>query len=398
MNDNSMIRHLVKGEPSIVQDTLRFSYISNPDGSIRWIYPSDLKWPSFLNFYNTASLRAKFFAGLIKLSFILRLHWVFRSGEMFIKLEDESILSNIMKRHDYSGFSIFTGTAGENRKIVIELSSNNITNLFVKVGISETSKELVANEARVIAELNKFQFSYLNFPTLHFFDERGVVELSNVKPKKCKQYLGIKSLHVNALSELSGIDCRKIKWDVIRVAEGTDIKLRTLLKKKIINNGLDEIKVKELLKKLSVLKGLVGDGAVLPCGLAHGDFTPWNMYLSDDAVCLFDWELSREEVPLLYDLFHFVFQSEILIRRSSYADIKLELFRVMELRVAKDFVNKYEIDVNVHYLFYLMSICLYYLGKYTAQVDLHMQAHWLICIWGEAVDDLLFHDGVVFDL
>jgi hypothetical protein len=45
---------------------------------------------------------------------------------------------------------------------------------------------------------------------------------------------------------------------------------------------------------------------VMPLGLAHGDFVPWNMRRNEDgSIYVFDWELAAEERTLAWDMFHF---------------------------------------------------------------------------------------------
>lgn len=397
MNDNLIVRRLTKGVCSPCAENIsEFSYIANPDGSMRWMYPSNLREPTFLSFYNTASFRARAFSALIKLSFLLGLHRFLRSGDILLNVDFDSVLAKATQRNACTGFSIFTGTAGEDRKVIIELNNEGVTKLFVKVGLSESSKRLVITEAKVVARLNEFKFTYLKCPEVLFMDMEGVVELSNIRPKAGRQYARLRGMHVNVLSELSGVSFQKRKWKEILITEKADSKLNRLTEGQVSNNGLKESQVRRLLKKLSTLKSLVCGDEHFPCGLAHGDFTPWNMYLEDEILYLFDWEHGREGTPLLFDLFHFVFQSEILIRRSSYKKLKSELFRVMELKEAKDLIEKYGIDVNTHYLFYLVSVCSYYLEKYTHQAKLHEQVHWLVGTWEDAVDDILFHNCLVF--
>jgi hypothetical protein len=55
----------------------------------------------------------------------------------------------------------------------------------------------------------------------------------------------------------------------------------------------------------------------LPCGLMHGDFTPWNSKLDNGELFLFDWEWSEEEAPLDWDLFHFKVQTASCLHKQS---------------------------------------------------------------------------------
>ena len=57
--------------------------------------------------------------------------------------------------------------------------------------------------------------------------------------------------------------------------------------------------------------------SLVPCGLMHGDFTPWNSKLNNGELSLFDWEWSEEEAPLDWDLFHFKVQTASCLHKQS---------------------------------------------------------------------------------
>jgi thiamine kinase-like enzyme len=56
-------------------------------------------------------------------------------------------------------------------------------------------------------------------------------------------------------------------------------------------------------------------------GLAHGDCAPWNLLRDDAGWALIDWENAMEGMPPFYDLFHFLVQSTIELRRPSRKSI-----------------------------------------------------------------------------
>jgi hypothetical protein len=60
---------------------------------------------------------------------------------------------------------------------------------------------------------------------------------------------------------------------------------------------------------------------MLPCGVMHGDFTPWNTRTRDQRLILFDWESAEWEAPLGWDAFHFHVQTERLLNKRSGCDI-----------------------------------------------------------------------------
>ena len=55
--------------------------------------------------------------------------------------------------------------------------------------------------------------------------------------------------------------------------------------------------------------------AMIPCGISHGDFTPWNIRVKDGRLFIFDWEMARWGQPILWDVFHFHSQVSSLLRK-----------------------------------------------------------------------------------
>src|SRR5439155_10799990 len=57
------------------------------------------------------------------------------------------------------------------------------------------------------------------------------------------------------------------------------------------------------------------DSGPRPGGVAHGDFTPWNLLRTANGWTLIDWEYSWEGAPPFFDVFHFFVQAHWLLGR-----------------------------------------------------------------------------------
>jgi hypothetical protein len=57
------------------------------------------------------------------------------------------------------------------------------------------------------------------------------------------------------------------------------------------------------------------DSGAGPGGVAHGDFTPWNLLRTENGWTLIDWEYSWEGAPPFFDVFHFFVQAHWLLGR-----------------------------------------------------------------------------------
>jgi hypothetical protein len=63
------------------------------------------------------------------------------------------------------------------------------------------------------------------------------------------------------------------------------------------------------------------DAALVPCGILHGDFAPWNTRVHNDELSLFDWESAVWEAPLGWDKFHFLVQVDCLLNKGRGAGL-----------------------------------------------------------------------------
>ena len=59
--DQIIIDSISKSKEFIIDQSISFFCFPNRDGSIRWIYPTTLKTPTFLNFYSSLSFKSKAF-------------------------------------------------------------------------------------------------------------------------------------------------------------------------------------------------------------------------------------------------------------------------------------------------------------------------------------------------
>lgn len=382
-SDKVVLDSLFKSENINHKKNDTFYFVPNPDGTIRWIYPKSLKKPSFLSFYSTSSTRAKILASIFRLSFYFRLN-----KKIGIEVFKDSIIDKILKQYKDSNYSIFTGTIGINRKAIIELNQNNSTKYFVKVALTEQSKDLINNEKEILNELNKYQYQSLIIPKIIESDE-NYITIDNIAPKNQTQSSSLNEIHLNALDEIYSktVENKSIKdstyFEVIK--ENLDELSNTSL-----NKNFDKNKIEILIKNMKIILESLNSEKEISFAYGHNDFTPWNMFVENDHLYLFDWELAKKDIVLLYDFFHFIFQSQILISKSDYKTI----FEVIATRIKnnsklKDIVQKYNIDINENYKLYLLYTVSYYLDKYNNQEKLHDQVFWLIDVWFDAFNDLV---------
>lgn len=360
-----------------------YYFINNPDKTMRWIFPSNLKKATFLNFYNTSSFKAKILSVLLKTAYAFNLRKIVRSGSFKVYYKESLKIESNLEHIPHDGYSLFTGTVGPNRKFVVEVNSNGITTHFAKWAISSASQTLISNELISIDKIKKLNLNYMATPNCLSSKDLLMSVFENVKPNEIVSTNGLTDIHLKALVELYE---KTITYNLSGITTFREHLITTIYSLKPDERIVDSDNIIELLRKsLDILEF----DSPIPCSMAHFDFTPWNMYATSDKLYVYDWELSDKMAPILFDVFHYIFQKNILIDRTDLIKIKKEISQVMENPILKDVINRYNVNVELCYKAYLLYTISYYLTIYGQQKSLHKQVEWLVNIWYKALEEIV---------
>jgi len=215
------------------------------------------------------------------------------------------------------------------------------------------------------------------------------LQLSNICPSLTIPHTSIQPLHLKALKNLYA---ETFQTKLLSSLEAYKTVEANFSKVKALKNTTDSIsnrKVERLSYNLKVLFHCFDPNALVPVAYAHGDFTPWNMFVGQEQIHLYDWELAVPEQVFLFDAFHFIFQSSVLNLHESFDVIKEKIEDLEYTPEIKDLVERYRLDFWECYRWYLIYNCSYYLPLYMKQEKLHEQAFWLIDCWIEASYDAI---------
>ncbi len=371
-------------------------YINNPDASMRWIFPSQTTIAGFLSLYNSTGIKAYCFKQLAQMLSRFRCLSLLSAGSFSIWEREETDKKNWQTELAFDDYAIFTGTVGENRKIIIALHQKQNCTHFLKIPTTKAARTLTQNEAQQLAFLTHLSLQTMQVPSSKKIADALLV--SNVKMQGARHQLAWTNTHSKALVELYRRTAKKSTlkdlayWQEIE--SGMDA-LRTIEK---IDNGLPPQQFRYLTRLCHRQLQSLDPAEQLSVGMAHGDFTPWNMYQSAEKLLVYDWEMSKLEMPLYFDVFHYIFQKGILIERKTQAAIEAEIELVMEDDILKDIQNTYRVNWRLNYALYLVFIVSYYLPKYLVQARLHLQVHWLLEHWTQALEHIAAPSRVVSKL
>jgi len=351
--------------------SLKLYTIKNPDGTVRWIWNAKNSKPDFLRFYAVSSIRSLVFSLTFKLIFLLRLqHLFFKKGSLSVIGDEMHILAPFIK----DDFALFTGTEGPNRKLVLYANGQ-----FVKIALNDSSSRQIENEYASIQQIKNGK--HLSIPEVTSISE-GIIVLSDVGKNGIRQN-HFSSLHADALREFQSQSTIKT-----RILNKTEIYQRTRSNSKS-NKGISINQIPLFLKeKLETLGNVLADEQFV-FTMAHRDFTPWNCYVADGKIHLYDFELAHPQLPFGFDAFHFVIQQGILVERLPWNLILPKLKAAFELIGHQPNLEGYSFEKYLKA--YLLINITYYINLYSTQEKWHEQIYWLFNTWNDALSDVLQH-------
>lgn len=351
------------------------AFIDNPDGTLRWLWPQQGRRASFLKFYHTGSARSKMIAFIIRLALLLGLGRLVISGTVVLYLDEKG--SDMLQ--ELNDWALFSGTAGIARKL-IGWFHNESGAYFIKMPLTDLAADNIHNELMALREPDVKGMVRPGYCRI-----RGAVMIQSdlYADKKWKAPAKIEDLPAAALQHWLKHDMEFNLLQTTNWWKSAQTKLAYLNRRE--NGRFSNL----LLERLDKLMASFRPDMLIPVAPAHGDFTPWNIRCSQSDIAAIDWELFDGNRPALYDLFHFIYQENILIHHAGYTAIRQQLDALFIMPEWQHFLQEQHIDVAVAEQLYLIHTITYYLDLYIRQEKWHIQIDWLLQVWCEALGSCL---------
>lgn len=244
--------------------------------------------------------------------------------------------------------SFFTGTDGPHRKTSMQIMDIDGAILgYAKMSRALHVRPYLRNEANVLTRLKELGLTSVDVPTVQVIrdDEEMTLLITNsLKSSSHSVPLHPEIEHLFFLDELRAKTERLGAGEVLDGLERCMVELASV-------GGTDWT---ERIARVTALLRPVQDQ--IPVCLAHGDFTPWNTFLQDGRLYVFDWEYANLVWPVGFDLVHF------MLATTPPGQQPQELSRVLE-RLANAQFDGNERAARQALLLSLACHALLYLGR-----------------------------------
>lgn len=317
------------------------------NGVVRWVYPSR-RLKTVLNFYHASTKRAKLLKTGLRVLDLMRLDWLI-SKPLTIHTDQKECFPRSMNGNgSFDEFSIFMGTPGIERTVLIASYKDEVCQHFRKFGLTNLACQNVENEGHFLYRLQQREWQSFQAPGLLSRSERGIVQsrLHTRRPRITNQFT---RFHAAAILEIADSSRSLQRFDSSTFGE------RILDDAAFISRSATPLS--KLERKLLEVVEQTPDDLYFTSTLCHGDFTPWNMFMGNEKLYVYDWEAAMDFAPALYDLFHYHFQTGIFLKKWSferiYSEIKFSIESNLDIRKN---VDRYSIDIKTYLRLYLMHV------------------------------------------
>jgi thymidylate kinase len=352
------------------------NYINQPKGHMRWLYQgANLK--SVLSFYNASGRRGKLIAKAIRLCSQLGLQKLVTSGSIKIYSKKSLKLDNSIANL-CTDYSIFMGTPGLQRSILVALILKNEVTQFLKIPTNKASAQLIKHEKEAILSLRSISTPLLKVPDFFLTKNSDTLLMENLQKNNSIRTDEFKTIHAQFIADNFTKNIKKTK--LMNCEFWFKTKTSFELSRFYANPQLS--KLGQLGRK--VIK-LIDERIDICTHWAHGDFTPWNMVITDNKIALYDWELFKDQAPALFDLFHFHYQKGILMDYSSLDTIQMQLDSTFQITVLRHLILETELDIQLYNRLYLLSTISYFIEVFEQQ-EISSQNQWQINTWSGALN------------
>lgn len=215
--------------------------------------------------------------------------------------------------------AVALGVPGPFRKAIVVVGGRDHAQSVLKLSLDEPSRARVRHEARVLQRLTESPRAGPFAPSLLGRGCDGGVEwiaLEFVPGRRSSDR--VRREHLAFLGELHAGTWRRVPAEALAY-------LRSAVRRADrVADSVDRAWLAAMRRLSEALHARLA-GREIPCALAHGDFTPWNLISTGDGLRAVDWELSIPQAPVLHDLIHFHFQTGVLVRRRAAGQLLSEL-------------------------------------------------------------------------
>jgi len=346
--------------------------IQSRTGTIKYLFKKNTSKFQFLDFFQSTTIKSKLIKFAIKN--IIRFNQIHLIGKQFNVLCKNTPHFKQIINENFQDYSIFLGTPGYWRKPVIQLIKHNLVTHYVKFSTTHQTNYLIKKEKENLRIIKTFNLQKMITPNSNNSQKSNLLIQKAFKVNKMKRITHINEIIFGSIEELS------LKTMTHKKLEYTSFFTEIINQMSFLKDTSNQVDEK-IYFHLKNLQKTIKTTQYMFTSTAHGDFAPWNLFRNKSDLYVYDWEMMISEAPLLYDAYHFIYQSEILVNRKGIIEIENEINNFYKQPDVATYIERYKIDVNFHHNLYLLHVISKNIMLMSQQANISDDQYLLLKTW-----------------
>ena len=323
----------------------KYLFSNHTNGELQYLMPARSKRPYFIHFMSDGSKRTKVVRSFNRILFNFGLKQLVCDGSF-------TTVGRLPFWFDEKEHFSFQMGQGELDLILLATGNELYPDHYMKVPLSRAGGLSISREVEILNFLKTGEFEYLDIPEV--IEHRQRLVMTNICPATQYNSNELTMPHLRAIKELYDFTFAEKRLSSLKVWEEIIDDLLLLEKKISQTKGAIKSKFKGGAKVLWRIKEEFSDNERIPTTLAHGDFTKDNMFVGKEKIHVIDWK-NAEQLPLYYDLFHYIFMTDLATDKSAFHVIYDKIEQVFwDNNFLKNFED-YDFDWKRAFRFYLLK-------------------------------------------
>jgi thiamine kinase-like enzyme len=251
-------------------------------------------------------------------------------------------------------YAYFTGTDSPHRKVAVQImDQRGRLRGYAKLTRNPWVRTLLAHEAATLERMCTLGLQTAYVPNVLYYGEQGdstLLVTDTLKTSRTHSTTHFTQSHLAFVKELAH------KTADPHQVSASELAAEFRARFDRISSQLDELWGQRLGYAIAVLEAHTD--LQLTSSLSHGDFTPWNTFLSNERLYVFDWEYAEQCRPPSIDIIHFILNEPKM--RSQSANSKIEAVLAFLSQRCSGIINEEAL---------LAQLMIYLLTQTTRQIE-----------------------------
>ncbi len=321
-----------------------WSYATNASNTMSWIGSGH----SRKNFWLDRQCAKQLFPLAGKFIFrVLR----FFLGKLYIYHQQTLFIDEQLENIDYDHYTVSFDYFDQKKKVLLELHRHDETFAVAKFALDQAARNSLKQEVATLENCHALMLSFLACPSIIKSTEYLLVLNHSVYPVHLYPAT-FSVVHLEALKEIYYQTDESVRFTASSLFEEIYENIGQI--ERPIAQELTQESVFGLQSLLTDLLLAFEDSTIVQISFAHNNFTASNTQVCENKLQVYNWEQAKQGYPVLFDFFHFIFHTKIVVQGQGLAEVKMEIDHWKKNPWMVEFLSDFNIDFSVYYQLYLL--------------------------------------------